>query len=53
MTLPDGYKVDMKGLAKNAPPDYTFVDAKGFKYYFNVCRNTIMTCSGRDDGIAV
>jgi hypothetical protein len=53
MKMPDGYRVNMKSLAKNAPPDYTYVDLKGNKYYFNVCRNTIMTCKGRDDGIAV
>lgn len=53
MTLPDGYSVDMKSLAKNSPPDYTYTDNKGFKYFFNVCRNTIMTCAGRDDGIAI
>lgn len=51
--MPDGYTADMKALAKNAPPDYSFMDAQGFKYYFNVCRNTIMTCGGRDDAIAV
>jgi hypothetical protein len=53
MKLPDGSVVDIKGLAKNAPPDYSYTDAQGFKYFFNVCRNTIMTCAGRDDGIAI
>ena len=53
MQLPDGRIIDIKGLAKNAPPDYSFTDDKGFKYFFNVCRNTIMTCAGRDDGIAI
>ena len=51
--MPDGYTVDMKSLARNAPPDYTFVDPVGHKYFFNVCRNTLMTCNGRDDGIAI
>eukprot|EP00347_Sterkiella_histriomuscorum_P003155 403365383 len=53
LKMPDGYTADMKSLAKDAPPDYSWMDAQGFKYYFNVCRNTIMTCGGRDDGIAI
>ncbi|TNV76523.1 hypothetical protein FGO68_gene15890 [Halteria grandinella] len=53
LTLPDEKVIDIKALAKNAPPDYTFIDEKGFKYFFNVCRNTHMTCQGWDDGIAV
>ena len=53
LKLPDGNKFDLKSLAKSSPPDYSFTDNKGFKYYFNVCRNTIMTCNGRDDGIAI
>jgi hypothetical protein len=53
LKLPDGYKADIKALAKNSPPDYSFTDDQGFKYYFNVCRNTIMTCGGRDDGVAI
>ena len=51
--LPDGYHADIKSLAKNSPPDYTIVDDNGYKYFFNICRNTIMTCNGRDDGIAL
>ena len=53
LKMPDGYLADMKSLAKDAPPDYSWMDAQGFKYYFNVCRNTIITCNGRDDAIAV
>ncbi len=51
--MPDGYKADVKGLAKSSPPDYSYTDSKGFRYFFNVCRNTLMTCNGRDDGIAI
>ena len=51
--MPGGYSADLKSLAKNAPPDYSIMDEKGNKYYFNVCRNTIMTCNGYDDAIAI
>lgn len=53
MTLPDGKVIEIKGLAKDSPPDYIFTDDNGFKYFFNVCRNTHMTCKGWDDAIAV
>lgn len=51
--LPDGMRANIKGLANNAPPDYSYTDNRGYKYYFNICRNTLQTCNGRDDGIAV
>jgi hypothetical protein len=45
LTLPDGKVIDIRTLSKNAPPDYTFIDNNAqFKYFFNVCRNTHMTC---------
>ena len=53
INLPQGYSADIKGLAKNAPPDYSIIDEQGNKYYFNVCRNTIITCNGYDDAIAL
>lgn len=40
-------------MAKNAPPDYMFTDDRGYTYFFNVCRNAIMTCNGRDDAVAM
>lgn len=49
----DGFKADLKSLVKDSPPDYSIIDEEGNRYYFNVCRNTIMTCNGRDDNIAV
>ena len=51
--MPDNYTIDLHPLAKSAPPDYTFEDSKGYTYFFNVCRNTIMTCNGRDEGVAL
>lgn len=51
--MPDGYTMNLKSLAKNSPPDYMFTDNNGYTYFFNVCRNTIMTCNGRDDAIAI
>ena len=53
LKLPDGKKIDIRDLAKDAPPDYSVVGPNGFKYFFNVCRNTIMTCNGYDDAVAV
>lgn len=29
--MPDGWSADMRQLAKNAPPDYSWMDASGFK----------------------
>lgn len=53
MRFNDGQTIDLKALAKNAPPDYSLIDESGNRYYFNVCRNTIMTCNGRDDNVAL
>jgi hypothetical protein len=53
VTLPDGQTIDIKGLARDAAPDYSVIGSNGFKYFFNVCRNTIMTCNGYDDAVAV
>ncbi len=53
LRLPDGYTTSLHSLAKNAPPDYMFTDKRGYTYFFNVCRNAIMTCNGRDDTIAI
>lgn len=53
LKLPDGKVIDIRDLARDAPPDYSVVGPKGFKYFFNVCRNTIMTCNGYDDAVAV
>lgn len=53
LKLPDGNSIDIKGLAKNSPPDYSYIDSNGNKYFFNICRNTIITCKGWDDGVAV
>jgi hypothetical protein len=53
INLPNGLTVDLKSLAKDTPPDYSIMDNEGNKYYFNVCRNTIMTCNGYDDAIAL
>ena len=53
LKLQDGTKIDVKSLAKNSPPDYSYTDSKGYKYFFNVCRNTMMTCKGWDDNVAV
>ena len=50
----DGYFISLHELARNAPPDYFYTDpVTGYQYFFNVCRNTLMTCSGRDDQIAM
>ena len=53
LKLPDGKTIDIRGLAREGPPDYTVVGSNGFKYFFNICRNTIMTCNGFDDAVAV
>ena len=50
----DGYFVQLHDLSKNIPPDYSYYDpVSGFQYFFNVCRNALMTCEGKDDGIVV
>ncbi len=29
--MEDGWSADMKSLAKDAPPDYSWMDAQGYK----------------------
>ena len=31
LKLPDGWSADLRSLAKDAPPDYSWMDAQGFK----------------------
>ena len=52
--MPDGYTISLQNLAKNSPPDYEYRDhERGYIFFFNVCRNTLLTCNGRDDAIAI
>jgi hypothetical protein len=53
LKMPDSYSINLHSLAKNAPPDYTYEDSRGFVYIFNICRNTIMTCNGKDESLAL
>jgi len=52
LKMPSGQAVSLAHLARDSPPDYSFKKGE-FTYFFNVCRNTIKTCKGHDDNIAI